>query len=657
VHDTSKPLFAMEYGALSDGDASIMSSECSAPGLIPAATPSPPATTATTGSGTSPTTAAAAAAAAAAVPTYHDGSIVSGDMSVENIHDKNAHTHTSEEPHQHGHTAVQGSVIADAWQYYSSRWACCFSHSRSHSRNSGSDADEDLSFRSHLRDVVVMALCFSLVEAALLVVLSLATAVNKGLGEASSGALYIGFSITGLVSPTVVKYLGGKWGIIVGLSGYCIYIACNVYPTWLTLMPSATLAGVFGSFLWTSVGCYLTEKARLYADGSRVFQLSDVLGTFNGLFVGIFFFLIVTCQSGSSLMLSGGEFGSSKEASSSAKFLTFAFFASVSVVSAIALIFAIPELPSDVRRKERRRLGIHGPNAASGVQDVDPHSETTDLHYQRVNLSSSDSISVSSNGKTPTADADADADALLNRNLLGIEESAAESARLARKAELWRDLTSSVRFIAEPKLALMIASNMAFGFVQGFQNGTYARKIVSPSIGVSNIGNAASISALSGALVSLPFGYLSDRFGRWTIMILGFLAHGGVSVYFATWPDVSDDSVPTDADLHGWSTIIFTSMALGIGNSVWNSMNAAVFGEFFAIDREAAFANLKMWSGGATAIAYFLFPHISLHVQTAILISFLCVGIVGYALANWLHEREKATTRLEGLQRELDADS
>ena len=38
-------------------------------------------------------------------------------------------------------------------------------------------------------------------------------------------------------------------------------------------------------------------------------------------------------------------------------------------------------------------------------------------------------------------------------------------------------------------------------------------------------------------------------------------------------------------------------------------MNSAIFGKFFPDEKEAAFANLKFWSGLATALMLLVFNH------------------------------------------------
>lgn len=54
---------------------------------------------------------------------------------------------------------------------------------------------------------------------------------------------------------------------------------------------------------------------------------------------------------------------------------------------------------------------------------------------------------------------------------------------------------------------------------------------------------------------------------------------------------------------------------------------------------EAAFANLKLWSGGATAFSYFVFPHFSATAQMSINLCLLVLGISGYFMARSIARR------------------
>ena len=48
-----------------------------------------------------------------------------------------------------------------------------------------------------------------------------------------------------------------------------------------------------------------------------------------------------------------------------------------------------------------------------------------------------------------------------------------------------------------------------------------------------------------------------------------------------------------------------------LGRATFESTTKAVVADFFPLDAEAAFANVVVQSGGATAVAFFVFPYLS----------------------------------------------
>ena len=60
----------------------------------------------------------------------------------------------------------------------------------------------------------------------------------------------------------------------------------------------------------------------------------------------------------------------------------------------------------------------------------------------------------------------------------------------------------------------------------------------------------------------------------------------------------------------GWG-IVFIYILAGSGRAVFEGTNKATFADFFPRDKEAAFANSVVFSGGSAAIGFLILPHIS----------------------------------------------
>lgn len=52
------------------------------------------------------------------------------------------------------------------------------------------------------------------------------------MGTISLGILYVSFAIFSLVASLVVKKLGSKNALILGTTGYWLFIAANLKPSW-----------------------------------------------------------------------------------------------------------------------------------------------------------------------------------------------------------------------------------------------------------------------------------------------------------------------------------------------------------------------------------------------------------------------------------------
>ncbi len=70
-----------------------------------------------------------------------------------------------------------------------------------------------------------------------------------------------------------------------------LYLAANIIPSWLTLIPSAFVVGVFAGGLWSAKCTYLTELAYILAEIT-----GEVSETVVNRFFGIFFAMFQTSQ-------------------------------------------------------------------------------------------------------------------------------------------------------------------------------------------------------------------------------------------------------------------------------------------------------------------------------------------------------------------------
>ncbi|XP_021804395.1 LOW QUALITY PROTEIN: UNC93-like protein 3 [Prunus avium] len=143
--------------------------------------------------------------------------------------------------------------------------------------------------RKHTRDVHILSSAFLLIFLAYGAAQNLETSLNTedDLGTISLGILYLSFTFFSLVASPVVRALGSKNALLLGTTGYWLFIAANLKPTWYTMVPASLYMGFAASIIWVGQGTYLTSTARSHARDDNLHE-GTVIGHFNGEFWGMF---------------------------------------------------------------------------------------------------------------------------------------------------------------------------------------------------------------------------------------------------------------------------------------------------------------------------------------------------------------------------------
>ncbi|KAL2650261.1 hypothetical protein R1flu_018389 [Riccia fluitans] len=149
--------------------------------------------------------------------------------------------------------------------------------------------ESDGNWSPYLRDLHMLSLCFLLVFLAYGATQNLESSLftDKGLGSTSLGVLYLSLTIFSFGAPIVVMRFGSKKALLFGLSGYWIFIAANLFPSWYTLIPASVYLGFTAAILWVAEGTYITFAAKNHAAICNIPE-ATALGRFNGEFWGAF---------------------------------------------------------------------------------------------------------------------------------------------------------------------------------------------------------------------------------------------------------------------------------------------------------------------------------------------------------------------------------
>lgn len=143
--------------------------------------------------------------------------------------------------------------------------------------------------KTHERDIAVLGAAFLMVFLAYASVQNLQSTVNTegNLGTTSLGILYVSFTICTLFASFVVKLMGSKNALLLGTTGYWLFTAANLKPSWYTMVPASVYLGFASSVIWVGQGTYLTSTARSHAKECNLHE-GTVIGNFNGQFWAVY---------------------------------------------------------------------------------------------------------------------------------------------------------------------------------------------------------------------------------------------------------------------------------------------------------------------------------------------------------------------------------
>ncbi|CAH9116133.1 unnamed protein product [Cuscuta europaea] len=149
--------------------------------------------------------------------------------------------------------------------------------------------NERICLNHRARDVHILSCAFLLIFLAYGAAQNLESTINteEDLGTTSLGVLYLSFTVFSLVASVVVKKLGSKSALILGTTGYWLFVAANLKPTWYTMIPASLYLGFAAAIIWVAQGTYLTSIAQGHANDLSL-NVGTVIGKFNGEFWGVF---------------------------------------------------------------------------------------------------------------------------------------------------------------------------------------------------------------------------------------------------------------------------------------------------------------------------------------------------------------------------------
>lgn len=187
------------------------------------------------------------------------------------------------------------------------------------------------------RNFIIMSVVFALNHGCVTTCLAYASSeLGDTLGAYGGGFLYVAYSFSALaLAQPVVDAIGPKYGLFVGVLGYCLYVLGFMLSVifreaaWGIFIVASIIGGTAGGLLWTAQGKYFAANAILYADA-----VDGPVEVVNAQFAGIFAGTYLGCEMVAGLIASGVYFGMDDYANA----VVFSIYTLITVLSVLGML-------------------------------------------------------------------------------------------------------------------------------------------------------------------------------------------------------------------------------------------------------------------------------------------------------------------------------
>ncbi|CAG12950.1 unnamed protein product, partial [Tetraodon nigroviridis] len=395
---------------------------------------------------------------------------------------------------------------------------------------------------------------------------------EEGMGVASLSIIYASMIVSSMfIPPIMIKNLGCKWSLVLGMACYVSYSLGNLYPGWYTLVPTSVLLGLGGAPLWSAKATYLTisGNAEAAAQGKRG---SDIINQY----FGLFFFFFQSATVWGNLMSS--------------------------------LIFGQDEKIAEITDEQLRTCGVADcglvvPGNSTALRPAQELVQTLLGCYIGVGVLAVLIVAVF---------------------LDNIDYEQASQFR-GNREPLCQTFLATFRLLKDWRLLALIPLTMYSGFEQSFLSGEYTKNYVTCALGIHYVGFVMMCFGASNSIFSFLFGRLARYTGRLALICLAAVTNLACIITFLLWK-------PDPQQLY----LFFLLPALwGMADAVWQPQVNALYGILFPRDKEAAFANYRMWESLGFVIAFAYSTFLCLEYKVYIMLGVLLLTAVTYPIVEY----------------------
>ncbi|XP_064454433.1 protein unc-93 homolog A isoform X2 [Mirounga angustirostris] len=201
-----------------------------------------------------------------------------------------------------------------------------------------------------------------------------------------------------------------------------------------------------------------------------------------------------------------------------------------------------------------------------------------------------------------------------------------------KKLPFWSTLLSTLRLLRDKRLCLLGLLPLYSGFEQAFLAGDYTRSYTTCALGIQFVGYVMICFSATNSLCSVLYGSLSQHTGRIALYALGAVTHLSCIIALLLWKPHP----------HQLAVFFVFSGLWGVADAVWQTQNNALYGVLFEKNKEAAFANYRLWEALGFVIAFGYSTFLCVNIKLYILLGVLSLTMLAYGAVEYLEAKNLA---------------
>ncbi|KFO20788.1 protein unc-93 homolog A isoform X1 [Fukomys damarensis] len=445
-----------------------------------------------------------------------------------------------------------------------------------------------------LKNVLVISFGFLLLFTAYGSLQNLQSSLHSegGLGVATLSSLYGAVLLSSMFLPPIfIKRFGCKWTIIGAMGCYVAFSLGNFKSSWYTLVPTSVLLGLGAAPLWSAQCTYLTILGN-----SQARKVGELGKNVVNKYFGVFFFIFQ----------SSGVWGN--------------------LIS--SLVFH--QTPNKEFFSEDQLMSCGAKDCLMSTVAANYTTQPSQkLVYTLLSIYTGSGVL---------------AILLIAIFLEPIEDNLPNREGEEKSPPFRSTLLSTFMLLRDKRLHLLNLLPLYNGLQQGFMSGEYTRSYATCALGIHFVGYVMICFSAASSLCSLLYGKISQYTGRAVLYVLGAVIHVSCMVTLLLWQ-------PHPAQM----AVFFILPGLwGVSDAVWQTQNCVLYGVLFEKDKEAAFANYRLWEALGFVIAFGCSTFLCVSTKLYILAGVLTLAMAAYGTVEYMESRSLTQLSAAGGRSQAD---